>query len=70
MTKRTSKQPNTRMAIWASRGSYNRKENPALALPALPPLEPSPWDDEPFRPATLRKPEKIKLVQPCAPKRI
>lgn len=51
MSKRTSKVYNLRQAIHCAKGGYNHKENPALALPALRPLEPSPWDDEPFRPA-------------------
>lgn len=50
MTGRTSKRPNVRMSIYAAMGGTNRKEPAGLALPALPALEPSPWDEEPFRP--------------------
>lgn len=38
------------MSIYAAMGGTNRKEPAGLALPQLRPLEPSPWDDEPFRP--------------------
>lgn len=50
MAKRSSRSHTTRMSIYAAMGGTNRKEPAGLALPKLKPLEPSPWDEAPFRP--------------------
>lgn len=42
--------PSVRKAVWGARGGTNRKEPAGLALPALPALKPSVWDDIPFKP--------------------